>query len=84
MKVVWIHTEEGSQTAIMGEPSRLYTKYVMVEFPIRLRRMPNGNVAKYTKDMDYPLKKACRGYLRIGRQHGISKGARKFIQSATA
>ena len=84
MKVVWIHTEEGSQTAILGEPSRLYTPYVIVEFPIRLRRMPNGNVAKYTKDMEYPLKKACNRYLRIGRKHGISKGARKFIRSAWA
>jgi hypothetical protein len=84
MKVVWIHTEEGGRTAIVGEPARIYTPYVMVEFPIRLRRMPNADVAKYCTDMDYPIKRACNRYLKIGRKQGISRGARKFIKGAWA
>lgn len=71
-------------TAILGEPGRIYTPYVIVEFPVRLRRIPNGDVERYTRDIDYPLKKACRSFLGVGRRHGITKGARNFIKGAQA
>lgn len=85
MRIVRLKTEEGTCTAIMGEPMRIYTAYVLVELPrIRLRRMPNGDVAKYTTDITYPLKKACRRYLSFGKQHDITKSARTFLRGALA
>jgi len=83
MRVVRIHAnDESFHTAVMGEPSRIFTPYVMVEFPVRLRRIANGDVASYVEDMDYPLKKACRHLLRMGREHDISKAAKTFLKEA--
>lgn len=71
-------------TAILGDPGRVYTPYVIVEFPVRLRRIANGDIKKYTRDLDYPLKKACSRFMGIGRRHGMTKGARKLIKRAQA
>lgn len=84
MRVVWMHTDEGSQTAILGDPGRKWTPFVMIEFPVRLRRIKNADVGRYTKELEYPLKKACRAYLKIGRKHGITKGAKTLIRKAQA
>lgn len=83
MRVVHIHLEDGVKTAIMGEPARLYTPYVMIDYPVCLRKMPNGDVTRYVKDIPgYPLKKAVRHYKRIGRQNEITKGAKKLLAQA--
>jgi len=91
MKVVTIQHRDGGVrfskqfcTAILGKPGRVYTPYVIIEFPIRLRRIANGDVTRYTKDMDYPLKKACSRFMGVGRRHGMTKGARKLIKAAQA
>lgn len=85
MRIVKLRTSEGITTAILGKPGRIYTPFVMIELPIiRKRQMPNGNVALYATDIEYPLKKACRRYLSFGRKHSITGSARKFIQGALA
>lgn len=81
MRVVHIHTPHGVKTAIMGEPGRVWTPYVMIEYPVRLFKIRNTD-KRYIKDMDYPLRKAVRHYLRIGREKGITKGAKRFLREA--
>ena len=90
MQVVRIRNDEGSFSAILGEPSRLYTPYVMIDFPVRKRRMANGDVKRCTTQLtlgrthkDYPLGRAVRHMLRVGRKHGITKSARLFLREAT-
>jgi len=84
MRVARIHSKDGGvQTAIIGDPGRIWTPYVMIDFPVRLRKIRNTDT-RYVKDMDYPLKKAVRHYLRIGRDKGITNGAKKFLRSALA
>ena len=85
MRVVRLKTDEGTTTAIMGDPGRIYTPFAMIELPIiRKRRLPNGDAAKFAADLDYPIKKACRRYLSFGRKHSITKSARTFIRGALA
>lgn len=84
MKVVRIRTVEGCKVAIIGEPGRKWTPYSTIEFPVRLHRIKNSDVGRFTVDIQYPLKKACKSFLRVGRSHGITKGARKFLRGAMA
>lgn len=89
MKVVRIHTDEGQFTAVIGKPGRIYTPFVTVDFPVRMQRMANGDVAKFTTPLklgekDYPLRRAANHMLRVGRKHGISKRARNLLLEAKA
>ena len=82
MKIVHLHTENyGIKLAVLGEPGRLYTPYVLIDYPVCLRKMANGSVARYTRDADYPLKKGIRSFLRIGKRNGITKGATKLLRA---
>ena len=86
-RAVRVHTDEGHFSAVLGEPGRIYTPFVMVEFPVRKRKIANGDIERHTKPLlkgidDYPVKKIANHLLRIGRQHGITKGARKLLQEA--
>ena len=94
MQVVRIHTDDGFHTAILGEPGTKFTSYVAVSFPVRKRRIRNADVTKHTRPLlvavgksgqkDYPLKRAANHILRIGRQHGISGGAKELLLAAKA
>ena len=90
MKAVTIFTEDGQCAAVLGEPGRIYTPYVIVEFPIRKQRIPNGDVESYTRPLfigkgngPYPLKRIIRHLLRIGKKHGITKAAKAFLKEAS-
>jgi hypothetical protein len=88
MRVVRIHSDEGSFTAVLGKPGRIYTPYVcLADYPVRKRRMANGDVAKYASELTlkgkpYPLKRAVRAMLRVGRQYGITGGAKALLKEA--
>ena len=85
MRVVRLRTEIGTFTAIMGEPGRIYTPFAIIELPvIRKRKIPNGDVKLYVTDINYPIKKACNRFLKFGKKHSITKGARTFIKEAWA
>jgi len=54
---------------------------------IKKYQMANGDVELFVipllKGIDpYPIKRACNHMLRIGRNHGITKGAKKLLQEA--
>lgn len=89
MQAVKIRIEEGQFAAVLGKPGRMYTPFVMVEFPVRKRRIANIDVEKYTRPLfkgkgndPYPIKRAANHMLRIGRKHGITKGARDLLNAA--
>ena len=93
MQAVHLHTEDGFVVALLGDKDRIYTPYVALTFPIRKRRIANGDVAKFTrpltighnkKQRPYPLTKLVNHLLRIGKAHGISKGARTMLMKAKA
>ena len=85
MRVVHIHLDDGIKTAIMGEPGRVWTQYVMIDYPVCLRKIANGDVKRYVRDIPgYPLKKALRHYNRIGRHNDITRGAKQFLRNAAA
>jgi hypothetical protein len=86
-KAVKIHTIDGVFTAVLGEPGRIYTPYVSIDFPVRKRKMANGDVERFTRPLlkgidDYPIRRICNHMLRVGRQHGITKGAKALLQEA--
>ncbi len=90
MIVARVKTNEGAFCAVLGKPGRLYTPFVsLASFPVRKYRIANGDVKLYakqlllgTKRLDYPVKKAVNHMLRVGRMHGITKGARKLLMEA--
>lgn len=80
MRLVRLRDDEGTRTALMGKPGRKFTPYVVIEFPIRMHKMANAEVDRYTSSLDGSIKKAARRYRKIGRQYGITKGARGFLR----
>ena len=92
MRAVNLRDADGGFTAILGNPGRIFTQYVRIESNssgpfIRKRKMANGDVELFStpllKGIDpYPIKKACNHMLRVGRNLGITKGAKKLLQDA--
>lgn len=69
--------------AVAGEAGRLYTMLVWIDAPIRVRRVPNGDVERYATDYDrQPVKRAARTMLRAGKNLGITKGAKRHLRQA--
>jgi len=91
MKAVHLHTEHGVKACLLGDPGRLYTPYVSINFPIRKHRIANGDVERFTKPLTighgkrqrpYPLIRIANHMLRVGRAHGITKAARLLVMKA--
>lgn len=90
MRAVRIHTNDGTFSAVLGEPGRKYTQFVCLDkFPVRKRKMGNAEAERFSTPLtlgkkDYPLKRAVNNMLRVGRQHGITKGAKQLLMEAKA
>ena len=91
MKAVKLRTEHGVRACLLGDPGRLYTSYVTIDFPIRKHRIANGDVDRFTRPLTighkkrerpYPVTKLVNHLIRIGRAHGITKGARRLVMIA--
>ncbi len=86
--VVRVKNDEGTFCAVLGTPGRIYTPYVcLAGYPVRKRRMPNGEVRRFTsalllKGKDYPVKRAVNHMLRVGRKYDITKGAKALLMEA--
>lgn len=87
MKIVRYRTENQAVTGIAGKPGRIYTPVVWIDAPVRLYKVPNGDVERYAKDQsDEPraVKKAARQILAAGKRLGITKSAKLFLREARA
>jgi len=85
MRLIKFRTEDQAVTALVGDPERIYTKMVYIDAPIRLRKIPNGDVERYGNDVQDKrptVKQAARRMLRVGKSLGITKGAKKFLRQA--
>jgi len=87
-EIVRMHTSTGFFCAVLGKPGRIYTPYVTLQtFPIRKRKIRNTALPKVTaplmrKDKPYPLKRGVNQMLRVGRNVGITKGAKTLLKGS--
>lgn len=87
-EVVRIHNGSGFHVAVLGEPGRVWTPYVTIEgYPLRRRRIRNTKLAKACRPLQlkgkpYPLKRAARHMIRVGKSAGATKGAIKLLREA--
>lgn len=85
MKLLHFATEHSSVVAIAGDPGRIYTPLVWIDGPMRLAKIPNGDVTRYGREFSAAkptLKQAAKRMLRAGKKLGISKAAKKHLRSA--
>lgn len=92
MRAARFNDTDGFFTAIIGNPGRIYTPIVKIESPtsgphIIRRQIANGDIDMFSSplmngDKPYPLKKAVNHMLRIGREQGITKSAKKMLMEA--
>lgn len=94
MKAMLIKDDDGSFTAVVGKPGRIYTQFVRMDgagatgpFIVK-RKMANGDMDLYSSpllwanDTPYPIKRIVKHMLRIGRENGITKSAKDFLRGA--
>jgi len=89
MRVVSLRMEDGTHTVIMGDAGRKYTPFVMLDYPVKLKKIGNRDAEKFSRDTGYPLKKAVRKFLSFGNKkldgkRNITKGAKRFLKEAVA
>lgn len=80
MRVVRLKTDIGQFPVVMGEPGRKFTQYVRIGYPVRVRKITNEEAARYSTEINYPLRRACRRMIRFGAHGNISKQARQFLK----
>lgn len=83
MQVCKYRTDQGVFTALVGEPGRKLIPVVTIDHPIRVRKVPMTE-QKYMVPLEYPVKKAVRGFLKAGKALGMTKSARTFLKGATS
>lgn len=77
-------TEGGARVALVGEAARLYTPLVFIDSPIKVHKVANGSIDRYTQDItqgERAIKPTARAMLRAGKTLGITKGAKKFLRA---
>jgi hypothetical protein len=70
---------EQAMTAVVGFTGHKYAKLVIVDHPVRVIKVPVGDLKKYGEEIDYPEPKAARAMLEAGRRMGIRKGAKQLL-----
>lgn len=89
-EVVRIHNGSGFCVAVLGNRGRVWTPYVSIDaYPIRKHKIRTAKLAKYCKPLElrgkpYPLTRAAKQMLRVGRNMGITKGAKALLKEALA
>lgn len=81
MRLQRYFSNDGARVALVDEPDRKFTRLVYIDSPIRVHKVPNDD-ARYMRDVlqgARSVKTAARKMLIAGRQLGITKSARKFL-----
>lgn len=81
-RVVRYRREHDTVHGVTGSPGHKYTPLVALdEYTVRLIKIPNDEVTKYVSDLaGYPLQRAVKGLLRLGRGWTITKEAKEFLK----
>lgn len=74
--------DDVAKVVILGPPGRIWTQAAAIGIPVRMIKIANGDVERYcTEFPNAPApRKACKEMLRIGRDLGITKAAKKFLR----
>jgi len=83
MKLLAYHNGDCVVRALADEPGRAYTRLVWIDAPVRVHKVPNEFVARYSRPDPNPRttpEKAARRMLKAGRSLGITKSARQFLK----
>ena len=82
MRVVRYHTHQGVCVALVVTEGSKWTKIITMDAAgIALRKVPVQE-GKWMEDIEYPIAKARKRFLRAGKAFGITKGARAVLRSA--
>ena len=79
-ELVTYRTDAGIKTAIALKPGRKWLPVIVIDSPMRVRKVPLSERRFMTPLADYPLRRAVRKYLAAGRRLGITKRARKALR----
>lgn len=77
------HAIDGARVALIDEPGRIYTKMVYIDSPMRVHKVPNGDVASFSYEILHGarnIKPTARAMLKAGKRLGITGGAKKFLR----
>lgn len=78
-RVVRWRRDDGVRHGLAGEPGRKYVPVVVVDYPVRLLKVPLYE-QRYMTELDQPsVKKAVRDILKAGRRLGITEGAKRWL-----
>lgn len=81
MRAVHYRFESGSQLALMGIPGRKFTKLVVIDYPVKVRRVPNQEAVKFARDMDgWSVARLAKSMRGTGRRFGITKSALALLR----
>lgn len=86
MRTVRYRTENEAVHGIAGAAGRIYTPVVWIDSPVRLRKVPNGDVERYAATLAQDpktVRRAARDILKAGKRLGITKGAKVFLREAS-
>jgi hypothetical protein len=73
----------GCHLAVLGIPGRKFTKMVIIDYPVRVRRITNEEADLYSRDLpDWAPSRLARRMLDTGRRFGITKSAREILKAA--
>lgn len=85
MRAVHYRFEHGSQLALMGLPGRKFTKLVVIDYPVRIRKVTNQEAEKFARDMDdWTPARLAKGMRNTGRRFGITKSALALLREGMA
>lgn len=89
-EVVRIHDGHGFCVAVLGQKGRVWTQYVSINsYPVRKQKVRTAKLGKLCRPLElrgkpYPLARAARQMLRVGKNMGITKGAKALLKEALA
>ncbi|MCH7502574.1 MAG: hypothetical protein IIA10_04390 [Proteobacteria bacterium] len=83
-RAVHYHSDEGVHCAVLGRPGRKFTPMVLIDYPVRLRKIPNAEAVRYSRDIDgTTVQTVAQKMLAAGERMGINKSARKLLNEIT-
>lgn len=82
-RVIRWRRENGVAHGVAGPPGRKKTPVVILGTPIRLLKVPNAELNLHSEELDGgDVASAVTIILEAGNHHGITKGAKDFLEEA--
>lgn len=77
-------TDSGRKAVIVGEAGRKYLPVCIIDYPVRVTKLPLSE-QRYIEPIEgYPLRKAVAKFRQAGKTLGISKSAKDFLRRVMA